>query len=129
MSGVRKTVYPSVFGWAARKENRAICFWLQAVIAAVLFFVANASAHAQQQYFTFKSMLSTGGVNWCIDIAQSKYEPGAPVAIASCTGGPNQTFGYDSATGTVAAGGLCLDSQGQAADQPPSEGDRTVLAE
>ena len=60
-----------------------------------------------QEYHTFKSVLSTGNANWCIDIPGGNYQAGAQLRIASCTGAANQTFSSDEQADLL-AGGLCL---------------------
>ena len=74
------------------------------------------SAHTQGNnpaYISFQSALSLSGQNWCIDIPGGKFQPGTNVTLSTCTGQANQTFNTEG--GTLTAGGVCLDAQGEGA--------------
>ena len=116
----------SVFGHAARKSRAGVRLWPGVVIATFVLCLVSVSAHAQEQFYNFRSMLSAGGANWCIDVPASQYQPGTRLAISNCTGAPNQTFQYESGINLV-AGGLCLDGLAQTPNQPPSPATRPAL--
>lgn len=97
------------------------------LIAAFVLCLVSGWAKAQQNLYSFKSMLSSGGYNWCIDIPASQYAPGTAVAVANCRRAPNQMFSYESGV-NLTAGGLCLDGLSQAPDQPASAGDLVGMA-
>ena len=97
-------------------------------LAASLFGFANFSAQAADEYYTFKSVLSSANVSWCIDVPGGEYQAGKHVAIPACSGKPNQIFGFE-AGGSLTAGGLCLDGLAGAPNQPPSAGDPIGLNE
>src|ERR1043166_5460281 len=111
-------------GRARRVAIHQAGIWI--AIAAAALVLANGSARAQAQeapqYFTFKSVLSTGSANWCIDIPGAQYRPGLQLVVADCTGAPNQTWGAEGG-GALTAGGLCLDGQ------PPSARGTAGVAE
>ena len=85
-------------------------------------------AQAADDFYTFKSMLSSPNASWCIAVPQGDYQAGKHVLIASCNGRPNQIFGYE-AGGSLTAGGFCLDGLAAAAGQPPAAGDAVGIAE
>jgi len=88
---------------------------------------ASAPAQAADEFYTFKSVLSSPAASWCIEVPGAEYQAGKRVAISACSGKPNQVFGYE-AGGSLTAGGLCLDSLA-AADKAPSAGDPVGLSE
>ena len=96
-----------------------------ALAAGALFF-ANFSAKAADDYYVFKSLLSTPNAGWCINVAQD--QAAAHVMISACSGKPSQAFGYEGG-GTLTNGGYCLDAQPGAPNQPPGAGDPVVIAE
>ena len=102
-------------------------FWPGMVIATFVFGLVSFSARADS-FYTFKSVLSSGTANWCIDIPGAEYQPGKRLAIWDCTGKPNQRFGYENGS-NLTAGGLCLDGLAGAPNQPPRAGDPVVIAE
>ena len=102
-------------------------FWPGMVIATFVFGLVSFSARADS-FYTFKSVLSSGTANWCIDIPGAEYQPGKRLAIWDCTGKPNQRFGYENGS-NLTAGGLCLDGRAGTPNQPPSAGDPVVIAE
>src|SRR5580704_3361681 len=110
----------SVFVGRMSGNEPSIRLWPRIAVAALVLTLANVSAHAQQQFVTFESVLSTPTAAWCIDIPQGQYVAGNQLAIASCTGAPEQTFGSNN-NGNLTAGGFCVDAQ------PPSEGGPTLL--
>ena len=124
-----KAIGRSVFGAAASKSRAAgIRHWPHVAIVAFALGLVSGSAYAQSPYYNFRSMLSAGGANWCIDVPGSEYKPGSLLAISSCTGAPNQTFLYESGN-NLTAGGLCLDGLVQDPNQPPASGDPAALVE
>jgi len=96
-----------VFVHAVRKSCAGARLRPWVLIATFVFCLVSVSARAQDQFYNFRSMLSAGGANWCIDVPASQYQPGTRLAISNCTGAPNQTFQYESGINLV-AGGLCL---------------------
>ncbi len=89
-------------------------------------FLANFSAQAAEDYYVFKSVLSTPDASWCINVPQD--QAAAHVVISACSGKPNQTFGYEGG-GTLTNGGYCLDALPGSPNQPPGAGDPVVIAE
>jgi hypothetical protein len=79
-------------------------------------------------YYNFRSVLSSGNQNWCINIPRTQFEPGVVVAIASCNGSPAQTFNYETRI-NLTAGGVCLDGIAQQGNPLPGEGDPAGLWE
>ena len=90
--------------------------------------LADSPAQAQRTYYNFRSALSQGNQNWCINIPRSQFEPGVVVAIASCNGTPAQTFNYETRI-NLTAGGVCLDGIAQQGNPLPGEGDPAGLWE
>ena len=107
--------------------NDRTVFFRRSMLAGLALFALIAltySAHTQGNqpaFMSFQSAVSTGGQNSCIDISGGNYQPGAPVALSTCTGAPNQTFGTD--TGALTAGGLCFDAQGAGAQSSVTMGE------
>ena len=66
------------------------------------------SARASEDFYTFKSVLSSGNANWCIDVPGGQYQSGTHLTVSSCNGKPAQTFGFESG-GTLTAGGFCVE--------------------
>lgn len=98
------------------------------VALAASVFALTSAAQAADEFYTFKSVLSTPTANWCIDVPGAEYQAGKHLVIAGCNGRPNQTFGYADGA-TLTAGGLCLDGLAGTPNQPPSAGDPVVIAE
>jgi hypothetical protein len=96
------------------------------VFAAGAIIFANASARAAEEYYVFKSVLSTPNASWCIDVPQ--YQAASHTVVSACSGQANQTFGYESG-GSLTNGGYCLDALPANPNQPPSAGDPIVIAE
>ena len=94
-------------------------------LAAGAFFLANFSAQAAQDYYVFKSVLSTPSAGWCINVP--KDAPSGHVLIGACSGKPSQTFGYEGG-GTLTNAGYCLDALPRTPNQPPGAGDPVVIA-
>ena len=92
-----------------------------------IFGLMTLSANAADEFYTFKSVLSSGGANWCIEVPGSEYQAGKHVVISACSGKPNQVFGFERG-GTLTIGGYCLDGLA-ATKQAPSAGDPVGLAE
>jgi hypothetical protein len=93
---------------------------LAAVAVAFALALMSGSAQAQQQqqqFLVFKSLLSAGSANWCMDDAAGTYQPGVQIAVSGCSGAPSQTFGYENGA-NLTLGGLCLDGQPSAAGSP-----------
>jgi Ricin-type beta-trefoil lectin domain len=86
------------------------------------------SVHAAEYFYTFRSVHSSGNANWCIEVPDSEYKSGKRLATASCNGKPNQIFGYES-SGTLVAGGLCLEGLAGKPNPSPSAGDPIVIDE
>src|SRR3954470_1848168 len=103
-------------------------FWPAILIAASCLVLLNASARAEDAFYTFKSLLSSGNNNWCMDIPGAEYQAGKKLHLWNCAGSPNQTFSYES-TNNLTAGGFCLDGLSSKPNQPPGAGDPVVLAE
>ncbi|HLQ94218.1 MAG TPA: ricin-type beta-trefoil lectin domain protein [Xanthobacteraceae bacterium] len=82
----------------------------------------------QPQFFSFRSALSTGTLNWCMDVPGGQFQAGTTVAIASCNGSPQQSFNYETRINLTAAG-FCLDGLPQQENQPIAEGDPAGLNE
>src|SRR5271168_240217 len=95
MRGVFKTIGRSIFPRGRSGNPGSIRLWPAVAIATFLLGLAGVSAQNQnqEQFYTFESVLSTANANWCIDIPGGQYHSGSQLAIASCTGAPNQTFG------------------------------------
>ena len=91
-------------------------------------FALSSVAHAADEFYVFKSVLSTPSANWCIEVPGGEYQAGKHLAIAACNGQANQTFGYGDGA-TLTAGGFCLDGLAAKPDQPPGAGDPVVIAE
>jgi hypothetical protein len=95
---------------------------LAAVAVAFALALMSGSAQAQQQqqqFLVFKSLLSAGSANWCMDDAAGIYQPSVQIAVSGCSGAPSQTFGYENGA-NLTLGGLCLD---------PSAGGSVIIAE
>jgi hypothetical protein len=120
--GAFNTIRPSVF--ARRMIKIGARIRLRAGVVALTFMLAlmSAPAHAQQQFYVFKSLLSAGSANWCMDNPGGVYQPGAQITVSGCTAAPSQTLGYENGT-NLTLGGLCLDGQ------LPSAGGAVVIAE
>ena len=103
-------------------------FWPAILIAVLCLMILDVSARAEDNFYTFKSALSSSNANWCMDIPGAEYQPGKKLALWNCAGSPNQTFGYES-TNTLTAGGLCLDGLAGKPNQTPGAGDPVVIAE
>jgi len=90
------------------------------------------SARADEDYHTFKSVLSSGSDSWCIAVpgngSDDSYQAGKRLAIAGCTGKPNQTFGYENGSNLTIAG-FCLDGLAGNPNQSPGAGDPVVIVE
>src|SRR5579871_1953110 len=85
--------------------------WPAVLIATFALALVSGSAHAQQTqgtYFNFKSLLSVDNANWCMDVPGAAYMAGTQLTTAACTGGPDQTFGYENGV-NLTAGGFCVD--------------------
>jgi hypothetical protein len=107
--------------------SRTLCAATRLIaLAASAFFLASFSAEAAENYYVFKSLLSTPSVSWCIDVPQDRAD--AHAQIAACSGKPTQTFGYEGG-GSLTSGGYCLDALPGAPNQPPSVGDPVVITE
>jgi len=89
---------------------------------------ASFSARAADDFYTFKSVLSSADANWCIDVPGAEFQSGKHLAVSGCTGKLNQTFSFESGR-TLTVGGLCLDGIAGTPNQPPSAGDPVVIAE
>ena len=65
---------------------------LAGVAVAFALALMSGSAHAQQQpqFLVFKSLLSAGSANWCMDDAAGIYQPGVQIAVSSCSGAPRK---------------------------------------
>jgi hypothetical protein len=117
--GAFNTIRRSAFTRRAiRLETGALR--LAAVAVALALALLGGSAQAQQQqeqFLVFKSLLSAGSANWCMDDAAGIYQPGVQIAVSSCSGAPSQTFGYENGA-NLTLGGLCLDAQPSAAGSP-----------
>ena len=79
----------SLFGSAAAGERRRAGlgrrFWPAFAIAALLLGQSSFSARADiEDFYVFKSVLSSGNANWCIDIPGADYQPGKGVLISRC---------------------------------------------
>src|SRR5262249_17971726 len=97
-----------VLGTIATKWT-SIRRWPAVFIATLVLALMSVPAHAQQgTYFNFKSVLSDNNANWCMDVPGAAYMPGMQLALANCTGGPDQTFGYENGI-NLTAGGFCID--------------------
>src|SRR5262249_25254063 len=46
--------------------------------------------------------------NWCMAVPGANYVPNAGLVTTRCTGGPDQTFGYENGA-SLTAGGFCVD--------------------
>jgi hypothetical protein len=109
----------SLAGIFRRDRERSFAVFRKSLLAALVLvavFALNYSAFtqgAQPAFMSFQSALSGGGQNWCINVPGGKYQPGTNAALSTCTGTPNQTFNTEG--GTLTAGGLCLDAQGEGA--------------
>ena len=55
-------------------------------LAAGIFGFANFSAQAADEFYTFKSVLSSANANWCIEVPGGEYQAGKHVAISACSG-------------------------------------------
>jgi hypothetical protein len=64
------------------------------VALAASIFALTSAANAADEFYTFKSVLSTPNANWCIEVPGGEYQAGKHLLIAACNGQPNQTFGY-----------------------------------
>src|SRR5437016_3276138 len=119
-----KTIGRSIFARGKTNNHACIRLWPGVAIATFVFALASVSAHAEdrQQFYVFKSVLSSGDANWCIDIPGGRYQAGTQLQTANCTGTPNQTFG-DAHDGYLTAGGFCVDGQ------PPRAGGQVVIAD
>jgi hypothetical protein len=115
-----RAISRSIFTGRMSESKASIRLWPRIAIATFVLVLANIFAHAQQQFVTFESVLSTPTVAWCIDIPQGQYVAGNQLAMASCTGAPEQTFGSNN-NGNLIAAGFCVDAQ------PPSEGSPVFL--
>jgi hypothetical protein len=72
----------------ARRINghrTGIRFWPGLAVAAFMLALTGGSAHAQQQFLTFESVLSTPTAAWCIDISQGQFQAGNQLATQGCT--------------------------------------------
>jgi len=115
-----KAIGRSIFSGFTIGNEASIRPSARTAIAAFVFALAIVPAHAQQQFVTFESVLSTPAATSCIDIPQAQYVAGNQLEIANCTGAPEQTFGSNDAANLTAAG-FCVDAQ------PPSEGGPVLL--
>ena len=97
-------------------------------LAASFIGLASFTARADDAFYTFKSVLSSGGANWCIDVPGAEYQPGKRLAISDCPGKASQTFGYENGS-NLTSGGLCLDGLAGTPNQSPGAGDPVVIAE
>ena len=93
-------------------------------VMAGMVLITGFSAHAEDSY-TFKSVLSTPSVSWCMTIPAT--DPNTHLVVAGCDGQVHQVFGYENAT--LTAGGLCVGGLGSAPNQAPTAGDPIVMAE
>jgi hypothetical protein len=93
-----------------------------------LYLTTSAPATAAEEFYTFKSVLSSAPVSWCIDVPGADYQSGKHLAIAQCSPKPSQTFGYE-AGGTLTAGGYCLDGLPTTPAQALSPGDAVAIVE
>jgi hypothetical protein len=103
-----------VFSSDVKRWHLAVRRSMLAGLALLALFALTFSAHTQGNnpaYISFQSALSSSGQNWCIDVPGGKFQPGTNVTLSTCTGQPNQTFNTEG--GTLTAGGLCLDAQGE----------------
>lgn len=97
-----------------------------AALAAGIFGVANLSAQAAEDSYTFKSDLSTPTASWCIAVPSP--DLGVRPVISACSGNANQTFGYETG-GAVTSAGACLDGRSATPGKRPGAGDAVVLVE
>ena len=119
MLGAFNTICRSVFTRRAIGRETGV-LRLAAVAVAFALALLSGSAQAQQQqeqFLVFKSLLSAGSANWCMDDAAGIYQPNVQIAVSSCSGAPSQTFGYENGA-NLTLGGLCLDGQPSAAGSP-----------
>ena len=103
-----------VFSQEVKRWHLTIRRSMLAGLALLALFALTFSAHTQGNnpaYISFQSALSSSGANWCIDIPGGKFQAGTNVTLSTCTGQANQTFNTEG--GTLTAGGLCLDAQGE----------------
>ena len=101
--------------------------WDVALLALGMFWVALSPAQAAEEYYKFRSVLSTPGANWCIGVPE--YQAGGHLLIAACSPDrPHQIFGYESG-GTITGGGYCVDAQSANPNQPAAAGAPVILAE
>jgi len=99
-----------------------------AALAATVLAITTPSAHAADEFHTFKSVLSSANADWCIEAPGADYKSGEHLAISACSGRPNQTFGSEDG-GTLTVGGYCLDGLAGTPNQPPAAGDPVVINE
>jgi hypothetical protein len=85
-------------------------------------------ARAAEEFYTFKSMLSTANANWCLDVPNGDYQNNKKLQISACSGKPNQTYGYE-VGGTLTIGGFCVDAPETAPNPAPSAGDAIAIAQ
>jgi hypothetical protein len=90
-------------------------------LAAGLYGLANLPARAADEFYAFKSVVSSPNASWCIEVPGGEYQTGKHVLISECGGKPNQIFGYEEG-GTLTAGGYCLDGLAAAANATSSAG-------
>ncbi len=108
--------------------NKLTTLFAKFALAAAVFGLGSISAHAADEFYTFKSVLSSGTANWCIDVPGADYQPAKHLAISGCGGKPNQTFGFEGG-GTLTVSGYCLDGLAATRRQAPGAGDPVVIAE
>src|SRR4051794_28217631 len=100
-----KTLGRSIrFGQTINRNNIATQATMMVGLVGFALCLADSPANAQRTYYNFRSALSQGNQNWCINIPRSQFEPGVVVSIASCNGAPAQTFNYETRINLTAGG-------------------------
>jgi len=120
--GAFNTICRSLFTRRSIRRESGVLRLAGVAVAFALALTGSAHAQPQQQFLTFKSLLSAGSANWCMDDAAGIYQPGVQIAVSSCSGAPSQTFGNENGA-NLTLGGLCLDAQ------PSAAGSSVVIAE